>query len=61
VNPEPDLLVGNWGFRPGVTRRAKGVFWAGEGNFFLFNTTLSTRRLCINDKNMPPPARVVVR
>ena len=34
-SPEPDLLVGNWGFRPGVTRAKQG-FWAGVGNFFSF-------------------------
>jgi len=42
---EPDLLVGNWGW-PGL-----------KGAFSLFNTTLSTRRLCLNEKNMPPPGR----
>ena len=35
----------------------KGLLGGGRHFFFLFNTTLSTRRMCLNDINMPPTAR----
>ena len=45
-SPGPGLLVGNWGFRPGVTRAEEGVR-AGGGIFLSFRHNLLVLRVVL--------------
>ena len=55
--PEPGLLVGNWGFRPGVTR-AEEDFRAGGGIFMSFRHNLLVLRVVLKRiKQLPTPSQ----